>query len=360
MKTTANTTAKVATEPNFKTDQDQLVDFFGHGIHTVKYLGKCPVSGIRMYDMPGCPYPDHDYATLVAEEYGYEGADFIYSWVASNTSEMYKRALALAKAQWTGKPAPTTPAAGSPALAIIGQATVTAESVTLPKGQLDRKVYEEVKKYLEAAGGKWNTSKQAFLFKRDPREQIAVALETGKVVSTKKETQAFYTPTELVDTMLSHLGKGINPDLSGLAILEPSAGEGAIADALQAAGANVVCVEYDKHSAKVLNSKGHNVVNDDFLNTTPCATFDSVLMNPPFTKGQDMKHVSHAYAYLKPGGTLLAIMSPAFTTVSNKAADEFRQLVARSGGVVERFEAGAFKESGTNVSTVLVKLTKSI
>jgi len=351
--TNATTTA-VRTEPDFTTDKDQLIEFWGHGIHNVKFMGVCPVSEVRMYDMPGSPYPDHDYVYLEAQDFDCEGPDFIYSYLASNDSELYRKAVTLAKAFW-GQP---EPAGSALALDVLQRSTKTATSVTLPAGQLDRAVYNEVKKFLEAAGGKWSTKAQKFLFKRDPRPQLEAAIASGKPVSTKKATQAFYTPAVVVDTMLSHLGQGINPDLTGLHFLEPEAGEGAIADALRTAGADVVCVEVDTHSAEILTKKGHNVITDDFLNTTPCATFDGVVMNPPFTKGQDIKHVTHAFAYLKAGKPLLAIMSPAFATNSSHAAQEFRQLLAAHGGIVEHFEAGAFKESGTNVATVLVKLIK--
>jgi predicted RNA methylase len=351
---TLTTTANIANEPNFKTDADQLVDFYGHGLYTVKFLGICPVLGSRLYDMPGFPFPDNAPDFMEAANYDCEGPDFMVSWMATNDGDTYRKAVKLAKAFW-GQP---EPAGSALALDVLARSQKEANSVTLPVGQLDKAVYNEVKKFLEAAGGKWSTKAQAFLFKRDPRPQLEAAIASGKPVSTKKETQAFYSPAPIVDTMISHLGLGINPDLSGKAILEPEAGEGAIADVLREHGANVVCVEYDEHSAGILAEKGHNVTHADFLQTTPCATFDYVVMNPPFTKGQDIKHVTHAFAYLKAGGTLLAIMSPAFTTNSSHAAQEFRQLVNAFGGIVEHFEAGAFKESGTNVSTVLVKLTK--
>ncbi|TGE05608.1 methyltransferase [Hymenobacter fodinae] len=235
---------------------------------------------------------------------------------------------------------------------LLARCTQTADMVTPPVERVEPKLYNELKKVLEAAGGKWNTKRQAFLFQRDPREQLAQLLAGGTVVSTKKATQAFYTPAAVVARVLAHC-----PNIRQGVILEPSAGEGAIADALYKAGGDVDCCEIDADSVAILRGKGYDVMNCDFLTVKAAPDYQMVVMNPPFTKGQDMKHVRHAFNFLKPGGTLLAIMSPAFLHSARTACTEFAAFVEAHGRVVEWFEAGAFKESGTNVQTVLVKLT---
>jgi hypothetical protein len=104
------TTAQAVREmPNFRTNKDQVVNFFGHGEYIVKYIGKCPVSGIRMYDMPGAAAPDHDYTTLEAAEYDMSGPDFVYSWLASNDAKLAAKALELAKKTWFPLPATVGP-----------------------------------------------------------------------------------------------------------------------------------------------------------------------------------------------------------------------------------------------------------
>ena len=105
MNTPNTTTANLPTRPNFRKNGDQLINFFGHGVHTVKYMGKCPVSGIRMYDMPGSPFPNNDYTTLRATEYDMSGPDLLISYLASNDSAMYHRAMKLAKSAWLPGPA---------------------------------------------------------------------------------------------------------------------------------------------------------------------------------------------------------------------------------------------------------------
>ena len=88
------------TRPNFRKNADQLVNFFGHGEQIVKFMGTCPVSGIRMYAMPSSPFPDHDYTTLEAKDYGMSGPDFFLSYLASNDGKQAAQALEMARKTW--------------------------------------------------------------------------------------------------------------------------------------------------------------------------------------------------------------------------------------------------------------------
>jgi hypothetical protein len=78
-------------------------------------------------------------------------------------------------------------------------------------------------------------------------------------------------------------------------------------------------------------------------------------MNPPFTRGADMEHVTHALRFLKADGLLAAVMSWAVMHDGAKTA-KFRALVEARGGTVEAVDEGAFRESGTDVPTVLVAI----
>jgi 16S rRNA G1207 methylase RsmC len=81
-------------------------------------------------------------------------------------------------------------------------------------------------------------------------------------------------------------------------------------------------------------------------------------MNPPFSKGQDIQHVTHALGFLKPGGRLVAIMGAGVTFRQDKRATEFRELVQAMGGTIARLPEGSFKSSGTMVNTVIVVIDK--
>jgi hypothetical protein len=61
---------------------------------------------------------------------------------------------------------------------------------------------------------------------------------------------------------------------------------------------------------------------------------------------------------LAPGGRLVSVMSPGFTFRQDGIAKGFRSFVEEVGGEVEELPPESFKESGTNIATVLVTLDK--
>ncbi|MBN9400748.1 MAG: strawberry notch C-terminal domain-containing protein ['Candidatus Kapabacteria' thiocyanatum] len=138
------------------------------------------------------------------------------------------------------------------------------------------------------------------------------------------------TPLPIVRTMLDLAD--IQP---GQRILEPSAGEGAIAEQIRARqpDAAVHVVEYDTLLSDVLLLKGFNVTTGDFLtyNRDRALQFDRIVMNPPFDRGIDIKHVYHAYRMLKDGGTLVAIVSGNAIDGSDEANYLFRDFVKERG-----------------------------
>lgn len=174
------------------------------------------------------------------------------------------------------------------------------------------------------------------------------------MTSRKVEFQQFYTPMDLAQRVIG--AANIEPDMT---VLEPSAGLGALAKAAWASHGKVTSVEIDRKSCEKLAANVHvdgfgPVICADFLQQDPSPTYDRVVMNPPFTRDQDIAHVRHAAQFLKPGGRLVAIMSGGITYRTRGAAPAFREWVASLGGTIERLPDNAFAESGTNVSTVLV------
>jgi len=239
---------------------------------------------------------------------------------------------------------------------VLERSAITATTLSLPE-QLDRKLYEACAKVIKAAGGKWNRKAATHLFARDPREQLGLALETGTIVDEKTEREAFYTPTHLATRMAR---EAID---SGDRVLEPSAGGGALVTAAFQYGAfEVVAVESDPRSCADLRGiPDTEVVEGDFLDRSPngLGTFDTVLMNPPFAKRQDVTHVLHAWKFLRTPGVLMAVMSAGVRFRQDKLYESFRKQVAQGGGTIEPLPQGTFKESGTCVETVLVRVEKT-
>lgn len=237
-------------------------------------------------------------------------------------------------------------------LAVLSAAQTNGNALILT-GQLDRKLYEKTNKVLEACGGKWNRKAKSHLFDMDAADRIDQIIVSGEVEIPKDEFNYFPTPAAVVARLLEIAS--IQP---GMHVLEPSAGRGAIAYPIADLGAIVDCYELMRENYLALceNIKLRHVRPMDFLAQTPEASYDRVVMNPPFAKQADIKHVMHALKFLKPGGLLVSVMSASVAFRDNRLTQEFRDLIYERGGDIEELPDGAFKESGTMVRTVVVTI----
>jgi predicted RNA methylase len=222
------------------------------------------------------------------------------------------------------------------------------------QGQLDRKTYMAVNKILVAAGGKWNRSAKAHVFKCDAQDAISDIVLTGKVVDAKREFDFFETPPDLVPYVMKYAEIRVNQS-----VLEPNAGGGSLAFAAKLDGGNVTCVEIQDALIPSLEEGDYEaVVHGDFLEIDLGRVFDRIVMNPPFGKQADIKHVNRALDMLAPGGRLVAIMSAGVEFRQNDLTAAFRERVTSMGGTIERLPSASFKSSGTNVETALVVVEK--
>lgn len=237
-------------------------------------------------------------------------------------------------------------------LEVLSVSAVEANKLTLP-GTLDRQLYVKVNKVLEAAGGKWDKKEKCHVFECDAESRVEQMIATGDIEVPKDEFNYFPTPRKIVDILIEESNLK-----TGMSVLEPSAGQGSIANVCAKYGAEVDCYELMGANFKKLseNSELRNLKHGDFLLQQPEAIYDRVIMNPPFLKQADIKHVTHALKFLKTGGKLVAVMSGGVTFRNNKLTSEFRDLVATRGGTIEPLPEGSFKESGTMVSTVMVSI----
>lgn len=222
-------------------------------------------------------------------------------------------------------------------------------------GQLDRNLYTRTNKVLEAAGGKWNRKAKAHIFETDASDRIEQIILTGDVVVPKDDFEFFPTPPEIARRVVELAG--ITNEMQ---VLEPSAGRGALVLAVKERAPDSMVSMFE------LMPDNNNFLRDlklhdcgigeptDFLDVKPFDVFDRVVMNPPFGRQADIKHVSHALKFLKPGGLLVSVMASSVTFRSNKLTTDFRQLIEERGGHIEELPEGAFKSSGTMVNTVIV------
>lgn len=239
-------------------------------------------------------------------------------------------------------------------LGILRNSSLDDDGITLI-GELDRAMYIKVNKFLEVSGAKWNKGKKKHVFQNEnSKSKILGLINNGEVLNEKKHYQAFYTPKFLANEIVELAGIK-----QGDTVLEPSAGEGAIALKAKNKGAAVTCIEINSDAVKVLERLGFDTVQRaDFLKIDPSPSFDFVLMNPPFTKNQDIDHILHACGFLKSGGKLIAITSLSWFSGSQKKQKEFCDFVNKRGRVIRKTSLGDFKESGTNIETLIIEIIK--
>lgn len=136
----------------------------------------------------------------------------------------------------------------------------------------------------------------------------------------------------------------------GHRVLEPSAGTGHILDALPR-DVETVAVELVPELCKHLFQRYPHVSlkTGDFLARSDLGLFDRVVMNPPFRRSSDVRHIQHALSMLKPGGLLVSLC------YAGSAQHRHLQPIATTW---EALPARSFASEGTGAGVVLLTIRK--
>ncbi|ADY54681.1 type I restriction-modification system methyltransferase subunit-like protein [Syntrophobotulus glycolicus DSM 8271] len=249
-------------------------------------------------------------------------------------------------------------------LAILAECTTSETIIYLPQVQLDRKTYEVVNKCLESIGGKWNRKAKGHIVDGDAAELLDNLVLTGETTDLKKEYQFFPTPRE-IGVRMCEMAE-INEHSQ---VLEPSAGNGKLIEAILAAGPrSIYAVELNPQMAEGLwkyneDPDGPVVVVEqgDFLKLGLANKIrvNRIVMNPPFAKQQDIDHIFEAFKVLHPGGILVSVVSESPFFRTNRKSAEFREFLEKHDTEMVQLPEGAFKESGTMVRTRIIKIQKA-
>ena len=217
-------------------------------------------------------------------------------------------------------------------------------------------------------------------------QQIAKIRGKERELTRGHYNDLFVTPESLAADMVSICDE---PLFKGSSWFEPSAGTGRIVQAMLNAGHVPTCNDISYNNCAHLREvfPALIVFNKNFLEmgaplqvipesacydctvTPPIKSFaprqefipplaDIFVMNPPFSGGQDIDHVKHAYKYLADGGRIVSVMSEGTFYRSDKKAREFRDWLDSVCGQSEKLPDKTFKTSGTSVSARLVIIDK--
>jgi len=242
-------------------------------------------------------------------------------------------------------------------LAILAECRIEDKTLFLPPGQLDRNTYLAVNKCIKSIGGKWNRKAQGHVFEHDPTDALDNLVVTGETEDMKKKFQFFPTPRPLAEIVCDVAE--LKPDMK---VLEPSAGKGDLADVIFERCKNVDCYELNEEMGGYLRTKPYTLLAiGDFLQqgTPKMPAYHRVIMNPPFSRQQDIDHIYHAFKFVKPkGGILVSLLSTSPFFRTNKKSVDFRDWLCDLNAEVFSVPAGAFKDSGTMVTSKIIKVVK--
>lgn len=166
------------------------------------------------------------------------------------------------------------------------------------KASSDQQIKAEADRIMESIGGT-RVSEFRWAFDYDPAEVVQEIVASG-CVPDQKAHQFYPTPERLARIAVDLAD--IGPDDT---CREPSAGMGGLADMMPKDRTH--CIEVSPLHCKVLESKGHNVTQADFLAWSGDPV-DRIVANPPFSEGRWQAHTQHAATMVKPGGRLVAIL----------------------------------------------------
>jgi len=267
-----------------------------------------------------------------------------------------------------GKPAPEVNTYQSPLVAAINTVDSGGYGETeyfkfraCQNGNLhiEFKRLDLVQKLNEIAGNPTALRQKKHKTQRGDHTEVNVPNSPEKEEERREE--AFYhTPAAVAARMLKLVPPPTTLDQAKMRILEPSAGEGHIADCLVAAGVNkkqITCIEKNYDRVGVLLRKGYRVWDIDFLKWDK-GGWNYIYMNPPFNQGQSRLHVMHAYKLLTPGGWLCAVMSEGDFTSTESSAVYFQNWLKNVNGKNEPLPKYSFRDAGTTWDTRLVWIQK--
>lgn len=175
----------------------------------------------------------------------------------------------------------------------------------------------------------------------------------------------FYpTPKWLVKKML----EGINIEEVKY-VLEPSAGKGDIIEEIKSEyeskfkynynavkNLEIDAIEIDENLRLLLKGKEYKVIFNDFLKFNTYKKYDLIIMNPPFSNGE--QHLLKAIEMQKDGGAIICLLNAETirNPYSNTRKDLQRKLTELNASIEFLENAFVYSENETNVEIALIKI----
>lgn len=223
----------------------------------------------------------------------------------------------------------------------------------------DEKHYLAWKNFAHRFGGRWISARNTHLFDRNPSPIFETILKDG-IIPDWNPDDFYPTPIDLATSILDIgcVKEAIDwisqerQQGNELRILEPSFGEGVFGSLIADRVGTKQCIlpiEIDSERVELTRLKGFSTIQADFLEWSTDERFPLIIMNPPFNGLEWLKHIKHAFGFLRKGGLLVSIIP----YEKAKVKPENLRWLAQYGDIEEN-PPQAFKASGTVQSTAVV------
>lgn len=199
-----------------------------------------------------------------------------------------------------------------------------------------------------ATTDRWMTTRLALMELTDrmdtgkaERDRVRELESLRQRVRTQRPDGFFPTPIKLAEHLVA-----LAEIAAGDVVLEPTAGDGAIAEiiARDIPAATLVVCERNYDLRKILELRGFDLIaSNDFMDLTPMdGLYDRIVANFPFENHRSREMVRHAVSLLKKGGRIVAILAPNAIEGPRPADGAFRDWIAEVASHVEKLPQGSF------------------
>ena len=107
----------------------------------------------------------------------------------------------------------------------------------------------------------------------------------------------------------------------------------------------------------MLQGKGYRILADDFLTYKPMHSFDLILMNPPFSNGDE--HLLHAWEIMQTGDICCLLNAETIKNPYTQKRKLLKQIVEQNGSVEYLGNCFRHADRKTAVDVAMVRLHKA-
>ena len=149
-------------------------------------------------------------------------------------------------------------------------------------------------------------------------------------------------------------------------VLEPSAGDGTLVEALQERFSHrrpdISCIEIDPHLQGVLTKDKRKLIDTDFLAFAGPDKFDLIFMNPPFDNGD--KHLMKAMDVLYRGQIICQLNAETLRSPNTKLRKELVRRLKEAKAEIKYYKnaytVDAARKTKVDVALVNIKVKRSV